>query len=129
MALPGLAAIDTADHRAQLDPGQQQLWVGRRERDALHVGRERATIGGREPPEGANTLKRLYFGPMRAAVTRNEQPRRLGPHVDQARLSLADRQRLDNPTAQAGWPPGRAAVVGAEHALALRAGVDHAGME
>src|SRR5262249_43460459 len=66
---------------------------------------------------------------MSAAVTRNEQHGRLGPCVHQTRLCLADRKRLDDSAAKAGWPPGCAAVVGAEHALALRAGVDHAGVE
>src|SRR5262249_12663570 len=103
--------------------------VGRRERDPLDIGGERPFRRRAPPPASGGATEQVEFGPARTPVVRYEQQSRLGSRVHHARLRRADRKRPDDPAAKPGWAPGRAAVVGAEHTLALRAGVDDAGME
>src|SRR5918995_6105429 len=123
VARPTTPAIRASYSCAGLDPNIDDVRVGRRECDGLHVGCVRF-LGGREPESArANAAKRDKLCPVRTAVVGDEEERGLRAGVDGTGFCTAHREGLDEVSIQACRTPGPSAVIRAQYAASLRPGV------
>src|ERR671910_1957508 len=111
VARPTTPAIRASYSCAGLDPNINDVRVGRRECDGLHVGCIRF-LGGREPEAArANAAKRDKLCPVRTALVGYEEERGLRAGVDGTGFCTAHREGLDEVSIQACRTPEPSAVI------------------
>ncbi len=126
---PGLTPVRAPHHGAELDAADDDAGIRGRDRDRLHIGGERG-LGRRNPqPAAGNAAETFQLAPASALIPGDIDARRFRPGVEHPRLVRAHGQRLDDLAGQAHRLPAPAPVRRAQHAVPLRAGVDHVRIE